>query len=87
MGGHKMLEKEILLDTLRDEYPEEVTEAIYNCQFNRKSYLDVDLLNSRLRSMRLLKFNDSLSEDDWYELIYELAPDVYDELSFGRLAA
>lgn len=82
-----MLEKEILLDTIRDEYPEEVTEVIYNCQFNGKSYLDVDGLNSRLRSMKILKFNDFLSEDDWYELVYELAPDVYDELSYGRLAA
>ena len=37
--------------------------------------------------MRILKFNDTLSEDDWYELLYELAPDIYDELSYGSLAA
>ncbi len=82
-----MLEKEILVDTLRNEYPEEITEVIYNCQFNGKNYLDVDGLNSRLKSMKILTFNDSLSEDDWFELVYELAPDVYDELSYGKLAA
>ncbi len=82
-----MFEKEILLDTLRDEFPEEVTEAIYNCQFSGKRYLDVEALNDRLKTMRILKFNDSLSEDDWYELIYELAPDVYDFLNYGHLAA
>ncbi len=82
-----MFEKEILLDTLRDEFPEEVTEAIYNCQFSGKRYLDVEALNDRLKTMRILKFNDSLSEDDWYELIYELAADVYDFLNYGHLAA
>ncbi len=82
-----MFEKEILIDTLREEYSEEVTKAIYSCQFQGKSYLDVEGLNSRLKSMRILKFNDTLSEDDWYELLYELAPDIYDELSYGSLAA
>lgn len=83
----KMLENEILLDTLRDEYPEEVTEVIYNCQFMGKNYLDVDGLNARLRALRILTFNERLTEDDWYELVYELAPDIYDELSYGKLSA
>lgn len=82
-----MLEKEILIDTLRNEYHEEVTDVIYNCQFIGKNYLDVEGLNARLKSMKILTFNDSLSEDDWYELVYELAPDIYDELAYGKFAA
>ncbi|MFT6630863.1 MAG: hypothetical protein ACJAS4_000807 [Bacteriovoracaceae bacterium] len=87
LGGIRMLDKEFLVDTLRDEYPEEVTEVIYNCQFNGKNYLDVDGLNARLKTLKLLNFNDTLSENDWFELVYELAPDIYDELSYGKIAA
>jgi hypothetical protein len=86
-GGLKMLEQEILVDTLRDKYSEEVTEIIENCQFIGKNYLDVDTLNLNLKSLRILNFHDSLSEDDWFELLYELTPDIYDELSLGKLAA
>jgi hypothetical protein len=82
-----MLDKEILLDIIRDEYQSEVKEIITNCQFSGKSYLDIDGLNSRLSGLRINNFSDSLDEDDWYELIYEFTPEVYDELSYGKLAA
>ncbi len=83
-----MLEKEIFVDTLREEYPEEITEIIYNCQFEGKNYLDIDGLNSRIKTLRIVNFmNETLSEDDWFELLYELAPDIYDDLSYGQLAA
>ncbi len=83
-----MLDNEILVDTLREEYPDEITEIIQNCQFAGKNYLDVESLNSRLRALRITNFmNESLSEDQWFELLYELAPDIYDDLAYGKLAA
>ena len=81
-----MLDQEILLDTLREEYSEEVKEIIYSCQFAGKHYLDVEGLNSRLKRLRISSFNPILSDHDWYELIYELAPEIYDELSYGIAA-
>lgn len=82
-----MLDREILLDVIRNEYTEEVTEIITNCQFSGKSYLDLEELNDRLARLRINNFKLSLSEDDWFELLYELTPEIYDELSYGKLAA
>jgi len=36
-----MLDKEILLDTLRDKHSEDIIEIIDCCQFSGKNYLDV----------------------------------------------
>ncbi|MBT4793048.1 MAG: hypothetical protein HON90_15855 [Halobacteriovoraceae bacterium] len=82
-----MLDKEILVDMLREKFSEEVTIIIENCQFSGKNYVDVEGLNSRLKKLKAFSFNNSLSEDDWFELIYEFAPDVYDELSYRSIAA
>ena len=82
-----MMDKEMLLDSLRDEYSEEITNLIYSIQFSGKNYLDVEGLNAQLKSLRLVSFRSGLTEDDWYELVYEFAPDVYDELSYGSLVA
>ena len=82
-----MMDKEILLDSLKREYSEEVTEIIYHCHLDSKVYLDVDALNTGLNSLMLVSFRQGLSENDWYELVYELAPDIYDELSYGSIAA
>mgnify|MGYP003685588007 CR=1 FL=1 len=82
-----MLDKEILIDVIRDEYQKEVTDIINSCQFGGKNYLDIDGLNSRLSALRINSLALSLSEDDWFELLYELTPDIYDELSYGKLAA
>lgn len=82
-----MLGKEILLDMLREEYSEQITDIIYNCQFSGKNYLDVEGLNLALKSLKISKFHEPLDENDWFELLYEFAPDVYDELSYGSIAA
>lgn len=82
-----MLEQEILLDTIRDEYSKELLEIIENCQFEGKNYLDVEGLNSGLKSQKIISYNESLSEGDWFELLYELAPEIYDDLSYGKLVA
>lgn len=82
-----MLDREILIDVIRNEYQEEVTEIIINCQFSGKSYLDLESLNHRLARLRINNFKLSLTEDDWFELLYELTPEIYDELSYGKLAA
>jgi len=78
-----MMDKEILLDSLKNQFSKEVTEIIYHCHIDSNAYLDVDALNASLKSLMLVSFRQGLSESDWYELVYELAPDIYDELSYG----
>lgn len=82
-----MLDREILLDVIRNEYQEEVIDIIVNCQFRGKSYLDLEELNARLSRLKINNFKISLNEDDWYELLYEFTPEIYDELSYGKLVA
>jgi hypothetical protein len=84
--GRVMLDKEILLDVLRLNHSEEVIEVIDCCQFSGKNYLDVAGLNSKLNSLNLTNVSGGLTEDDWFELVYELAPDIYDVLSYGKIA-
>lgn len=82
-----MMDQELFLDTLREEYQKEITDIIYECQFEGKNYLDAAGLNKALKGLRVTNFQSvELTEDHWYELIYELAPDIYDELSYGLAA-
>ncbi len=81
-----MVDQEISLDTLLDEFADEVTKIIEHCQINGKKYLDLERLNLNLNRLELGRDSPQLSEDDWYELIFELTPEIYDELSF-RFAA
>ena len=83
----EVMEHELLIDRIRDEYAEQVRDIIYNCQFKGKLYLDIDGLNQKLKTQKILKFEDILTEDDWYEILYQLAPDIYDEFSHGYIAA
>ena len=78
-----MMDKEILLDSLKNKFSKEVTEIIYHCHIDSNVYLDVTALNTSLKSLMLVSFREGLSESDWYELVYELAPDVYDDISYG----
>lgn len=82
-----MMDKEILLDSLKSDYAEEITEIIYNCHIDSNVYLDVVALNASLNSLMLVSLRNSLSEADWYELVYELAPDIYDDISYGKSIA
>lgn len=76
-----MFEKEILLITLKEKYSEEVIQIINDCQLSGKNYLDIEALNLKLKSLAFMNISESLCEDDWLELLYELLPDLYDELS------
>ena len=81
-----MNHQEFFLDTLREDYSEEVTEIINNSQFIGKTYLDLESLNDQLKRLKIAGYPTSLSADDWYELIFEFAPDIYDDLSYGLAA-
>ncbi|MEX0798491.1 MAG: hypothetical protein WEB87_06250 [Bacteriovoracaceae bacterium] len=81
-----MASKETFLDDLRSEYRDDVEMIIVECQSLGKAYLDVEKLNKKLRVLKG-DFAGGLSEEDWLELIYELAPEVYDSLDFGIIAA
>ena len=82
-----MLDREILIDVIRSEYKDEVTRIITNCQYVGKNYLDIQDLNNQLGRLKINNFKISLFEEDWFELMYELTPEIYDELSYGKLAA
>ncbi len=82
-----MIEKVLLLDRLREDYADEIIKIINFCQFEGKDYLDIYSLNSKLRALSVLSVQTDLSEEDWFELIYELTPDTYDQLSLCRKTA
>ena len=81
-----MIEKEIFIDSLLKDYPEKMEDLINECQFEGKSFLDVDDLNLRLCEVIQSKYVFLLSENDWLSIIFELAPDKYDEYSYTQAA-
>lgn len=81
------MNKESYVDSLRDEFGEEVTAVIRECHFVAQTHLCFELLNKTLNSKSFAQRKEKLTPDEWYELVYELTPDVYDDMNFGILAA
>ena len=82
-----MLDKEIFMESLKEQYKDDVKMIIHECQFAGKTYLDVEGLNSKLKKLHNFALNEGLSDDDWYEIIYQLAPEIYEEITFMPMAA
>ena len=81
-----MFNEDAIMDKVRSAYRSQMTKEIVTCQGHGKSYVDVKALNRALKRVT----NDQTCElemEDWIELIYDLAPDVYDDIDFGILAA
>lgn len=81
------MSKDKILELLIEEYSDQIKDIIITNYGNSGHSLNFGKLNLRLQSLRIGQSPLSLSEDEWYELIYELTPDVYDDLYYGRYAA
>lgn len=82
------MQKDKLMEILIEEYSDQVKDYIVACYSHSKGPLDVQSLNSKIDNLRIQGApTSSLSEDEWYEIIYELAPDVYNDLYYGSYAA
>jgi hypothetical protein len=83
-----MLDKEVFIDSLKGKLRDDIQMLIYECQHRgEKKYLDVASLNAKLLSLKSFSMNDGLSEDDWLEIVFEICPEIYDQLDFGPIAA
>jgi hypothetical protein len=82
-----MQNKEAFYESLVEHYRDDVKMVINECQTMGKSYLDIDALNEKLLKLHDFAMNEGLNEDDWLDLVYEVAPEVYNKLDFGNIAA
>lgn len=82
-----MSNREAFYETLVDQYRDDVRNIINECLSLGKSYLDVDALNAKLMTLHDFAVYEGLSEDDWLDLVYEVAPEIYNKLDFGNIAA
>lgn len=82
-----MLDKEVFYESLINQYREDVKMIINECQSFGKSYLDVEALNHKLANLHEFALNEGLNEDDWLDLVYEIAPEIYNRLDIGNIAA
>lgn len=81
------MQREEYMEILMDKYCEAVQEIIVNCCSHCRGHIDCGKLNTKLELLPLPEAAEPLSEDEWYEIIYELAPDVYDQIYYGSYAA
>ena len=83
-----MLDKEVFIDSLKGKLRDDIQMLIYECQHKgEKKFLDVSTLNTKLISLQSFAMSDGLTEDDWLELVFELCPEIYNQLDFGPIAA
>lgn len=80
-----MIEKELLLDRLINIHTEDMKFIIRISQGESKSFLDTESLNTSFMSLPFNTSGSILSEDEWYELIFVLTPDIYDLLNFDKI--
>lgn len=82
------MDKDTLLDTLRDDFSEDVKLIIRECYRSTKNLeINIEDLNDRLQDLSDVDFKERPSRDDWMDLIYDLTPDIYQRLNYGHMAA
>lgn len=79
------MSKDSFFDQLCTKYRDDLEMIIDESQI-QSSHLDIVALNAKLKTIPCSHVYE-LSEEDWLDLIYEVKPDLYDNLDFGVLAA
>jgi len=82
-----MLDKTVFMDSLKEQFRDDIKMIIIECQQDWMSYLDIKTLNHKLTDLKAFAHVDGLSEDDWLDLIYETCPQIYNQIDFGPVAA
>ena len=82
-----MLDRDQFIDSLKGKLRDDVQMIINECQHEYKTSIDVIALNNKLKTLQPFAFSEGLNETDWLEVIFDLCPEVYDQLDFGPIAA
>jgi hypothetical protein len=82
-----MLDKEIFIDSLEGKLRDDVQTIIYECHEQPMKHLDVAMLNGKLHMLQDFTLDSVLTDEDWLEIVFELCPEIYDNLDFGPIAA
>lgn len=83
-----MMNSEIFKESLRGQFKDDIKMIILECHSAHNTFLDVELLNKKLEALHSFATTDGLlDENDWLDLVFELCPEVYDDLDFGPIAA
>lgn len=82
-----MLNTETFKESLRGQFKDDIQMIIQECHSGYNTYLDVPKLNKKLGALHSFAVNGGLDENDWLDLVFELCPEIYDELDFGPIAA
>ena len=82
-----MLNSETFKESLRAQFKDDIEMIIRECHQEFNTFLDVDLLNKKLSNLHSFALKGGLKEHDWLDLVFELCPEIYNELDFGPLAA
>jgi hypothetical protein len=76
-----------LIDHLRDKFSSEIIHIIRECQEPTKGYLDIEKLNESLLAIPIITTANALTEEDWFDLIYEFVPEVYNVIAYKKFVA
>ncbi len=83
-----IVEKDIVLENLRDEYKNDVVLLIRQNFKRHHGSIDFKSLNDSFILICTKTIGRHLlSDDDWLDLIYDVTPDIYESLFYRKLAS
>lgn len=82
-----MLDREIYLRNLKSQFRDDIKMVLNQCEDKKRSTFDYHLLTDKLSSLQTYAVGSGISENEWMEMLYDLAPVVYDRLYCTKMAA
>jgi hypothetical protein len=81
-----MFDREHFKDTLKSQLIDDIQMIIYECRYDYKTHLNVDLFNEKMNLLKTYALNDGLSPGEWEDLVYVACYEVSDQVDINHSA-
>ena len=80
------MNRESFLETIRQQYADEIREAYIECEHDEGRTFDIPELNKRLKKLMSAAKVSGLAPAEFEEMVRSILPDVVSKLDFGSWA-
>jgi hypothetical protein len=75
-----MFDREHFKDTLKCQLIDDIRMIIYECRYDYKTHMNVDLFIEKMSLLKTYALNDGLSPSEWEDLVYVACYEVSDQI-------